>query len=159
MSQTRPINILGYLLQHVASLLSKQSEQILQERLGIGFSQFKILRVLQANPHLKQREIAHHLGQTEASISRQVKLMLDEGLLRTTISPKNRRAHITIPTPKGLKLTEAAMDALAKYHAPTFEALNEKQRKLLHDALEAIHAKVCMSDHPNPVEFNNLFKD
>jgi DNA-binding MarR family transcriptional regulator len=159
MRQTRPINNLGYLLQHVASLLSKQSEQILQERLGIGFSQFKILRVLQANPHIKQREIAHHLGQTEASISRQVKLMLDEGLLRSTVSPQNRRAHVTVPTAKGLKLTEAAMDALATYHAPTFEALTEKQRNLLRDALEVIHSKVCETDHPNPVEFNNLFKD
>lgn len=159
MSQARPINNLGYLLQHVASLLSKQSEQILQERLGIGFSQFKILRVLQANPHIKQREIAHNLGQTEASISRQVKLMLDDGLLKTSVSPNNRRAHITVPTPKGLKLTEAAMDTLAHYHAPTFESLSEKQRNQLRDMLETIHTKVCTSGHPNPVEFNTLFKD
>src|SRR5215469_5364206 len=112
MSPARPINNLGYFLQHVASLLGKQSEQVLQERLGIGFSQFKILRVLQSNPHIKQREIAYNLGQTEASISRQVKLMLDEGLLHSTISPKNRREHITVPTAKGVKLTEAAMTAL-----------------------------------------------
>lgn len=156
MRQARPINNLGYLMQHVASLLSKQSEQILQERLGIGFSQFKILRVLQTNPQLKQREIAHNLGQTEASISRQVKLMLDDGLLRTTINPKNRRAHITVPTAKGLKLTEAAMDALAQYHAPTFEALNEKEREQLRSILETIHGRVCMSDHPNPVALSTL---
>lgn len=154
MSQAKPINNLGYLLQHVTTLMSKQSEQVLQERLGIGFSQFKILRVLQSNPHIKQREIASNLGQTEASISRQVKLMLDEGLLHSTISPKNRREHITVPTAKGVKLTEAAMDALAQFHAPTFATLSEKQREQLREILETIHSRICPSEHPNPTEVN-----
>lgn len=151
MSPAKPINNLGYLLQHVASLLGKQSEQVLQERLGIGFSQYKILRVLQINPHIKQRQIASNLGQTEASVSRQVKLMIDDGLLRSTVSPRNRREHITVPTAKGLKLTEAAMEALAQYHAPTFAALNEKQREQLREVLETIHHEICPTEHPNPV--------
>lgn len=151
MNAERPTNSLGYLLQHVSSLLAKQSEQVLQERLGIGFSQFKILRALQANPHMKQRQIASNLGQTEASVSRQVKLMVDDGLLVSRISPKNRREHITVPTAKGIKLTEAALDALASYHAPTFAALEPKQRDQLRVALETIHAQICPIDHPNPV--------
>src|SRR6266567_1939006 len=113
-------NNLGYLLVHVSMILAKQSEQVLQERLGIGFSQFKILRALQTNRHIKQRVIANNLGQTEASISRQVKLMVDDGLLRVTVSPHSRRERITVPTAKGERLTEAALDALAKYHGPTF---------------------------------------
>jgi DNA-binding MarR family transcriptional regulator len=159
MSQTRPINNLGYLLQHVTTLLSKQSERVLQERFGIGFSQFKILRVLQFNLHIKQREIASNLGQTEASISRQVKLMLDEGLLHSTISPKNRREHITVPTAKGIKLTQAAMDALAQYHTPTFASLSEKQREQLKVSLEIIHTKICSTDHPNPVAAKTMFEE
>src|SRR5215469_3605617 len=143
MSPARPINNLGYFLQHVASLLGKQSEQVLQERLGIGFSQFKILRVLMINPHIKQREIAINLGQTEASISRQVKLMIDEGLLRSTVSPRNRRAHITIVTPKGEKLCEAAMDALSDFHRPTFEAIGPKQREQFREVLQTIHDHTC----------------
>ncbi len=159
MNQPRPINNLGYLLQHVASLTGKQSEQVLQERLGIGLSQFKILRVLQANPYIKQREIATNLGQTEASISRQVKLMLDDGLLHSTVSPKNRREHITVPTQKGLKLTTAAMDALAQYHTPTFATLSEKQREQMQTILEIIHTKVCPTEHPNPTYSNNPFEE
>lgn len=151
MSAERPTNNIGYLLQHVSSLLAKQSEQVLQERLGIGFSQFKILRALQANPHIKQRQIANNLGQTEASVSRQVKLMVDDGLLTSRISPKNRREHITVPTAKGVKLTEAALESLTKYHAPTFNALEPKQRDQLQESLETIHSRICPTDHPNPV--------
>ena len=147
----RPTNNIGYLLQHVASLLAKQSDQVLQEQLGIGLSQFKILRALQVSPQIKQRNIACNLGQTEASISRQVKLMIDQGLLQSTVSPENRREHLTVPTAKGARLTEAALDVLAKYHEPTFAALDEKHRTVLLEALNTMHGCVCPTTHPNPV--------
>lgn len=151
MSKDREFNKLGYLLQHVARLLIKQSEQVLQERLGIGMSQFKILRVLQLNPHIKQRQIANILGQTEASISRQVKLMIDDGLLRSTVSPRNRRAHMTVITAKGERLNEAAMDALSDFHGPSFETMDKKQRQQFIESLQLIHDKICVSDHPDMV--------
>src|SRR5579863_5003598 len=98
----RPTNKIGYLLQHVSFVLARQADQALQERLGIGFSQYKILMTLQFNPHVQQKQIAESLGQTEASISRQIKLLHDKGLLSTRINPSNRREHITTPTPKGV---------------------------------------------------------
>ena len=68
-------NNTGFVLQRLAFLLSKQSDQVLQEQLGIGFSQFKILMVLGWNPSVRQRHIAEKLEQTEAAVSRQLKLL------------------------------------------------------------------------------------
>src|SRR5688572_23190405 len=119
-------NNVGYLLQHLAFTMSRQNDQILQEQLGIGFSQFKILTVLQHNPSTQQRDIAEALGQTEASISRQIRLMHERGLLQTRISPQNRRKHLTTLTSKGEQLTEEAMRVLNKYHAPMFDQLSDK---------------------------------
>ena len=133
----------GYLLQHLAFTLAKQSDQVLQEQLGIGFSQFKILMALQWNPHTQQRHIAESLGQTEASISRQIKLMHDKGLLQSTVSPRSRREHITTPTSKGLKLTEAALEVLNNYHRPMFEKLSDKQQEQLRQALIIMHQYAC----------------
>ncbi|HXR49712.1 MAG TPA: MarR family winged helix-turn-helix transcriptional regulator, partial [Verrucomicrobiae bacterium] len=65
-----PTNNLSYLIQHLAAVMGKQSDQLLQEQLGIGYSQYKILMVLEWNPRVQQRTIAESLGQTEASISR-----------------------------------------------------------------------------------------
>lgn len=144
-------NTIGYLLQHVAFQMAKQSDQVLQEQLGIGFSQFKILRSLQAGPHVKQRVIAANLGQTEASISRQVKLMIEQGLLKVTISPTNHREHLTVVTPKGMRLADAAMAVLAKYHAPTFATLSDKQREQLVGILGQLHGQVCPMKHADPV--------
>lgn len=97
----KPTNNIGFLLQHIAFSLARQNDAILQDELGIGFSQFKILMVLQWRPNVQQKQIAEQLGQTEASISRQIKLMYDDGLLQSTPRPENRREHVTTLTPRG----------------------------------------------------------
>lgn len=138
-------NNVGYLLQHIAYTMSRQNDQILQEQLGIGFSQFKILMVLQRNPHIQQRQIADALGQTEASISRQIHLMVDMGLLQSKVSLKNRREHITTPTAKGDRLAEEAVGVLNNYHAPMFERLSPKDQEQLFETLSSMHTSVCQS--------------
>jgi len=149
-----PKRAIGYLLQHVAATLGRQSDQVLQEQLGLGMSQFRILTVLQDTPHLRQRQLANHLGQTEASISRQIKLLTERGMLTSRINPKNKREHITVPTPKGIKLAEAASDILLQYYNPLFADMNEKQQKQLTETLAKMHKLVCRPgklvacDHP-----------
>lgn len=140
-----PTDNIGYLLQHLSGVLAKQSDQALQERLGMGFSQFKILRVLQHSPHTQQRQIAEWLGQTEASISRQIKLMIQKGLLQTTISPKNRREHLTTPTAKGVRMTEESINVLNSTHADMFGELTEKQQHQLSEVLAHMHHFACQS--------------
>lgn len=141
---------ISYLFDHIASLLAKQTDQVLQEQLGIGLSQFKILRVLQAEPRTMQREIAASLGQTEASISRQVKLMLSDGLLQSMRNPKDHREHLTVITPKGERLTEAALIAMERYHRPTFAALNDKQQEQIASILHILHSQLCPGVHAEP---------
>jgi len=149
-----PVVTTGYLLQHTATILMRQSDQVLQERLGVGMSQFKILMMVKATPNVQQRKLAECLGQTEASISRQTKLLCEKGLLLIRVNPKSRREHIAIPTAKGLKITEAALDILEQYHAPMLEPLSDKQRQQLNNILTALHGYCCAPgnqfacDHP-----------
>ncbi|HLC91771.1 MAG TPA: MarR family winged helix-turn-helix transcriptional regulator [Candidatus Saccharimonadales bacterium] len=142
----RPNNNIGYLLNHLSFVLSRHSDQVLQEQLGIGFSQFKIMMVLRWNPSIQQKKIAQQLGQTEASISRQIKLLHDKMMLNTRINPANKRVHMTTLTTKGEKLTEQAMLVLNNYHAPTFDALNSKQQQQLLEILTIMHEHVCSGE-------------
>jgi DNA-binding MarR family transcriptional regulator len=139
----------GYLIHHLGFVMDRQSDQVLQERLGIGFSQFKILMALQWHEDVRQRHIADYLGQTEASISRQIKLMTEKGLLISKISPRNRREHIASLTKKGLKLAEEAMRVLNQYHSPVFERLSDKQQSQLSEMLIDMHRETCRSDKPS----------
>jgi len=140
---------IGYLLTHTATILLRQSDQVLQERLGVGMSQFKILMMVQNTPNVQQRKLAECLGQTEASISRQIKLLSEKGLLAIRINPKSRREHITVPTAKGIKMTNAAMDVLEQYHATMFDLITEKQRQQLMETLQTFHNQyVCVAGKP-----------
>ena len=143
-----PTNNLGLLINHIACVLGRQSDQVLQEQLGVGFSQFKIMMVLRHNPHIQQRQIANRLGQTEASISRQIKLLHKLDLLSTRISPENKRQHITQLTPRGERLTEQAMTVLNNYHSPVFANMSEKNQQKLTDLLNSLHQETCISTKP-----------
>ncbi|HWB39378.1 MAG TPA: MarR family winged helix-turn-helix transcriptional regulator [Candidatus Saccharimonadales bacterium] len=149
-----PTNNLHYLLQHVAAVIGKQADQILQEQLGIGLSQYKILLVLEWNPRVQQKAIADSLGQTEASISRQVNLLQSKGLLAVKPDPRNGRRNITAPTPLGMQLTEAATNIMRRSFGPDFAGLGEDQLLQLTAGLQRLHAIVCRSgktgacDHP-----------
>lgn len=139
---------IGYLLQHVAAVLAGQSDQVLQERLGIGMSQYKILMMLQALPSVDQRKLADCLGQTEASISRQIKLLQEKVLLAIRVDPKERRRHIITLLPKGIKITEAAREVLDHYQQPLLNSLPEKQQQQLKAMLITVHRAICSPGRP-----------
>lgn len=135
-------------LHHLVSLLSRESDQMLLEQLGIGLSQYKILTTLHKHPHVQQRAIAGVLGQTEASISRQIKLLKEKGMLVSPRNPINRREHIADLTLRGLRVIEAAEMVLDSYHKTFFASLSDKQRQQLDDILSALHSAACQLDHP-----------
>ncbi len=138
-----PSDNIGFLLHHLAFSLMRQSDQLLQDVLGIGFSQFKILRVVEATPYLRQKQIAAMLGQTEASISRQVKLMHEQGLLTTTVRPENKREHITTLTPKGERYSSQAMTVLNGHYQPMFDQLTQSEQQALQATLQKMHNITC----------------
>lgn len=142
------IDSLGYLLHHLAFVLDRQSELLLQERLDIGFSQFKILMALKWHEGVQQKDIANKLGQTEASVSRQIKLLDDVGYLTSIPSPKDRRQHITTLSAKGEALIDKALSALDDYHQPVFAELDAHEQQQLQSILLRLHSAACRSARP-----------
>lgn len=133
----------SYLFDHVSAALHRQSDQVLQERLGIGLSQFKILSMLHGRPGATQRNLADYLGQTEASISRQVKLLQQKGLLASHVDPGERRRHLTALTAKGIKIVLAANEVLDEYHAPLFGRLSQREQEQFKAMLTTLHDYTC----------------
>lgn len=119
---------IGYLLHHVSQVLDRHSDQVLMERYGIGFSQFKILMVLMESEGQTQNQVARTLGQTEASISRQIKIMKDKRLITIERTKNNKRSKHVFLTSKGDLLTKKSLQTLNDYHSPMFESLSEKER-------------------------------
>lgn len=143
---SQPIEALDFFIQHVATLLGRQSDQVLQEQLGVGLSQYKILRILQDNPQVQQRQIADLLGQTEASISRQIKLLIGKQMISSNTNPANRREHLTTLTARGIRILDAANTVLEQYHASTLNALSVKEQGTLLKLLGTLHRQMCVLD-------------
>lgn len=137
---------LGYTLHHLSFVLDRQSDLLLQEKFSVGFSQFKIMMALLWHERVQQNEIADFLGQTEASVSRQVKLLIDQGLVISQTEPTNRRKRITRLSIQGEKIATEAMATLEQFHAPMFEKLTETQQSDLRDILEIMHDHSCAFD-------------
>ena len=142
----KPENNIGFLLQHLSFSIARQADQVLQDKLGIGFSQFKIMKVLHKQPNIRQNQIAEKLGQTEASISRQIKLMHDDGLLQSVPRAEDRRENITSLTPRGERLSAEAWKVLTEYLDPMFKTLSEKEREALLKSLTTLHEYVCQAE-------------
>lgn len=143
-SQDQTLQI-GYLLQHLSATLAKQSDQLLMERLGIGFSQFKIMKMVQKHPQTTQRCIAEQLGQTEASISRQVKLLQEKGLIVIAVSQDNRREHHSVLTTKGERIVQEVFRVLTETYTPMFAALGDRRQKQMIEALGIMHEHLCIA--------------
>lgn len=139
----KPTKNIGFLIQHIATSLARQNDSVLQEKFGIGFSQFKILMVLQWKPSIRQKRIAEELGQTEASVSRQIKLMYDDGLLQSVPRPDNRREHITTLTTRGVRLCNEALDELNQTYTPMLNRLSNHQQEELQKLLSVLHEYTC----------------
>src|ERR1035437_10244488 len=136
----------SHLLHNLSFVLLRQVEQAMQEQLGIGLSQYRIMSTLQKDPYIQQRQIAKNLNQTEAAVSRQTKLLIKQGFIESTINPKNRRAHITILTSKGMRFTEMAESIFAKTHQSAMSGLGDKQQKALTEALDIMQHHTYESD-------------
>jgi DNA-binding MarR family transcriptional regulator len=138
--------VIGSIFGHVASMLHRQSDQMLQERLGIGMSQFNIMSTIEQRPQTKQRALAHMLGQTEASVSRQITLLKQKSLLTTHVDPAERRQHLAVLTVKGVKLTLAAREVLEQFYEQLLGGLSGREQEQLHSLLTKLHEQTCAPD-------------
>jgi DNA-binding MarR family transcriptional regulator len=137
---------IAYVLQHVGTNLQRQFDQLLLEQLGIGMSQFRILMALKSHPDLSQRRLAANLGQTEASISRQVRILQKKGLIITQVHPRSKRERVTNPTPRGSTVIDAAKDLFEQAALPLLKGLSQKQQKVLMELLNNVHQQACLPD-------------
>lgn len=136
-----------HMLEHVSGTFHRQADQVLQERLGIGMSQYRIMALLH-DAQKRQRDLADILGQTEAAISRQISLLAERGAVVSVAHPLRKRERIASLTPKGIKLALAAQDILGHYTAPMFDAFTAKQQQALLDALRVLHQHTCKPNKP-----------
>lgn len=95
-------------LHKLSFVLEKRADEALKRELDIGFAQYKVLEAINQNTLTKQNAVAEMLDQTEASISRQVKILQKKGLITIDDVMGNRRARELSLTRVGEDLVRSA---------------------------------------------------
>ena len=136
---------LNELIQQLATTLNKQTDELLTTELGISYSQFRVLKALEWNPRAQQKTIALHLSQTEASISRQVKLLVENELIAVHQDPMNRRVHSIAVTPHGMQQTEAATAIIRRAYEAAYKGIGSARLQILTQDLQALQKSLVLS--------------
>ena len=120
----------------LAFLFEKKADELLRENFELGFAQYKVLEAIGRNTNAKENTVAELLDQTEASISRQIKILSQRKLINVDAVMGNKRA-------RELNLTNQGEEHLRQWR----------------ERLQALHARVFAGVSPEDVQyFEALFE-
>ena len=127
------------MLHKIGVMMDRRSDQLLMSELGIGFAQFRILAAVSHSQGLLQKDVAKWLGQTEASVSRQVKLLVSSGLLEVQTGHTDKKQHTLHLTHRGKQLSDQALHILEHHYKSFFKSLHGTDDRRCIEMLNKIH--------------------
>lgn len=96
---------LWFLVRQVAARMDRAGDALYRQHLGLSLAQFLVLSVVDAYPGaLNQQAIAHRLGLTKGTVSRQIELAVEAGRMTVETAPHSRRENIIRLTAEGSAL-------------------------------------------------------
>ncbi|HZV61776.1 MAG TPA: MarR family EPS-associated transcriptional regulator [Methylophilaceae bacterium] len=97
---------------------------------------YKILKLIESNPSISQRELAQHLGISLGKVNFCLKALMDIGLLKATNfrNNKNKLAYMYLLTPRGIEEKANITVRFLKYKIAEFEALKLEIESLRKEA-------------------------
>ena len=128
-------------IHQLAFLLEKRADEVLHQQIGIGFAQYKVLEAVGRNMLAKQNLIAELLDQTEASVSRQVKILEKKALIIVGTVMNNRRARELSLTEKGEELLSHCEELLDMAQASIIGGLSYQEQQHFHELFNRMLSK------------------
>lgn len=94
-------------------LLDRQAEAAVSEATGLTLTQFAVLKTLDTEDEcLNQQDLADQLDLTKSTISRQIDILLEAGLVAPAPNPRSRRERLLQLSPTGERTVRTADDAV-----------------------------------------------
>lgn len=89
---------------------------------------YKILKLVEANPEISQRELAAELGISLGKVNFCIKALIDVGLIKVDNfrNSKNKLAYMYLLTPKGIEEKAKVTMRFLKNKLQEYEALNNE---------------------------------
>lgn len=106
---------------------------------------FRVMRMLQDNPDLTQREIAQQLGVSTSGLNYCLNALIDKGWVKVQNfqNSKNKFKYVYLLTPQGIAEKMALTDRFLKRKMTEYEALKSEieslQREAGHSDTEGVY--------------------
>lgn len=103
---------------------------------------YKILKLIEAQPEISQRELAQALGISLGKANFCLKALIDVGFLKATNfrNSKNKLAYMYLLTPSGIEEKASITVRFLKYKIEQYEALKAELAELRHEAAPEDHS-------------------
>ncbi len=97
---------------------------------------FRVMRMLQGNPDLTQREIAQQLGVSTSGLNYCLNALIDKGWVKVQNfqNSKNKFKYVYLLTPQGIAEKMALTDRFLKRKMTEYEALKSEIEALQREA-------------------------
>jgi EPS-associated MarR family transcriptional regulator len=108
---------------------------------------YKILKALEKNPEISQRDLARELGVSLGRANYCLKALIDVGLLKVSNfkNSKNKLAYMYLLTPSGVKEKSAITERFLKAKLQEYASLEAEIEALRAEAKKTIDAEVYHS--------------
>lgn len=133
---------LFFMLQKSLCFFDRMADQAIRKETDLTLAQFHVLTMIFMHGTASQQLIAEMLQNTQASVSRQVSLLLRKKCLTRTQNPQNKREYRLTNTALGTTLVKKAVKALDQKFTEVFNVVPEKDKEKMVQNLNKIIHKV-----------------
>ncbi len=147
--------LVGTVMQ-LAQILETEFRDLAQSRFGIGSGDLRILMALRraGEPYaLRPTDLFQSLLVSSGAVTKQVDRLAEAGFVKKVLPKGAKRRRVIALTPKGLRATDYAQEAIATSLAgiaPTFSTLRQKDIETTLRCLEQINDAAFARQHPPP---------
>ena len=101
---------------------------------------YRILKLLEADPHASQRKIADELGISLGRVNFCLQALIEKGLVKANNfrSSTNKRAYLYLLTPRGIEEKARVTARFLRAKLDEYEALKREVEQLQHEAATRI---------------------
>ncbi|PTL71236.1 hypothetical protein C1I63_18525 [Rathayibacter caricis DSM 15933] len=122
------------LLHEIVGLLDRSAAAILKRENGLSYRQYYVLSAIATLTQTTQRELAEHIGHSDAAVSRMIATLANAGLVTVAVDPDHRRRNLVELTPEGVVTEQQAGRLLNTALADLLTQHGIDESSLLHSA-------------------------